>query len=113
MTRKVLIGEVGVDSGQVMITDPCYVKDFKNDEPFLQENELSNGDNFAYSYSGCCDATCNAPHHGQLDYALGHPGAGVVSTTAYGDGVYPVYAEIEDNGTIAALIVEFIGPEDY
>ena len=26
--KKTKIGSVGVDSGQLMITDPCYVKDF-------------------------------------------------------------------------------------
>ena len=29
---KTLIGKVGVDSGQLMVTDPCYIKMFKNNE---------------------------------------------------------------------------------
>lgn len=28
-----LIGRVAVDSGQMMLSDPCYVKDFKHEEP--------------------------------------------------------------------------------
>jgi len=27
--RKVKIGTAGVDSGQLMVTDPCYFEDFK------------------------------------------------------------------------------------
>ena len=29
---KIKLGSVGVDSGQLMVTDPCYVKMFKNNE---------------------------------------------------------------------------------
>ena len=29
---KIKLGNVGVDSGQLMVTDPCYVKIFKNNE---------------------------------------------------------------------------------
>ena len=31
--RKVRLGKVGVDSGQLMITDPCYVRHFNTDYP--------------------------------------------------------------------------------
>ena len=30
--NKVLIGKVGVDSGGLMVTDPCYIKQFKINE---------------------------------------------------------------------------------
>ena len=30
--KKTKIGSVGVDSGQLMISDPCYVKDFIDNE---------------------------------------------------------------------------------
>ena len=29
--KIIYIGSVGVDSGQLMITDPCYVSSFKNE----------------------------------------------------------------------------------
>ena len=31
-TQKIKVGEVGVDSGQVIICDPCYLKGFNLDE---------------------------------------------------------------------------------
>jgi hypothetical protein len=30
--KKIFLGHVGVDSGQLMITDPCYVNDFKSND---------------------------------------------------------------------------------
>ena len=30
--KKIFFGNVGVDSGQLMITDPCYVNDFESNE---------------------------------------------------------------------------------
>ena len=48
----------------------------------------------------------------QFNYDLGHPGLGVVVSTGYGDGVYPVYAEFNDEGRIAAVTVEFIEPDE-
>lgn len=30
--KKIFLGNVGVDSGQLMITDPCYVNDFESNE---------------------------------------------------------------------------------
>ena len=29
---KTLIGKVGVDSGQLMVTDPCYLDRFENND---------------------------------------------------------------------------------
>lgn len=31
-TKRKLLGHFGVDSGQVLIADPCYLKEFKNNE---------------------------------------------------------------------------------
>ncbi len=31
--KKIFLGQVGVDSGQLMITDPCYVRQFNTDYP--------------------------------------------------------------------------------
>ena len=30
--ERIYLGKCGVDSGQLMITDPCYVKDFDNSD---------------------------------------------------------------------------------
>lgn len=90
------IGEVWVDSGQVMIVDPCYLGDWKDNE-FSQENP----EDRSFSYAGACNATLSSGRADQLEHGA------VASSTAYGDGVYPVYAERDPDGTIVRLVIEF------
>ena len=95
------IGSFGVDSGTVLIGDPCYHMDrpdgvvkyplaFGHDwEEFVAMNLLDDDGKLPYW-----------PHtkelHGQL---------GVVSSTGYGDGVYNVYARIEDQRVLEIRIL--------
>ena len=64
MVEKILdcIGEIVVDTGNIVISDPCYIDD----------EEIS-----------------------------------VTIQTAYGDGVYPVYAEKDERGHIKRVLVDF------
>lgn len=101
------IGEVGVDSGQLMVTDPCYIDQEWKREPFLLTRKLERDDAAAvynYSYNGACNATLNGGGHGQLAFAMGHAGAGVAFQTAWGDGGYPVYAEKHDGRIVRVYI---------
>ncbi|SDH21607.1 hypothetical protein SAMN04515691_2724 [Leifsonia sp. 98AMF] len=102
----VYIGEVGVDSGQLMVTDPCYIDQEWKREPFsvARDQEHSVDAIFPYSYNGACNATLNGVGHGQLGYAMGHAGAGVAFRTAWGDGGYPVYAEKHDGRIVRVYV---------
>jgi hypothetical protein len=42
---------------------------------------------------------------------LGNASA-VVFSTGYGDGYYPVYAEFNEDGRIAKVVIEFIGEDE-
>jgi hypothetical protein len=109
ITSTQLIGYVAVDSGQIVITDPGYLNDWGK-EGF---GEAGVGH---YSYGGACSTTLTDKQAGQLNFAAGHAGAGVVSSTGYGDGLYPVYAhfeETEDWGKrVARLEIVFIDDLD-
>ena len=170
LERK-LIGRIGVDSGQAMLCDPCYIgsewKDTEmvdirrhrdkhtgrvfqldlgaissaernilndTDETFpsyeavlstgktanqhgkdgdwedIDDSHLTSAPAREFSYAGCAEATISR-RHGQLDYAMGHAGAGVVFSTGYGDGVYPVYATLSEDGRVAKVEVIFCGEE--
>lgn len=139
------MGEVGVDSGQLMITDPCYIdsewqveefedlrifKDietgityqFRKDFNIFTDkikgfevdvNELISSGRFEqleivkeknYSYAGACAATGSVDGYGEMNYKLGHSGAGVVFRTAFGDGVYQVYGEKYDGKLIRVYV---------
>ena len=100
-----LIGHVGVDSGQVIVTDPCYLSDWKANDFSVQGTKLD------YSYEGACNATLG--ENGGAE--IGSGTQGVASRTAYGDGCYPVFQIIGDDGTVEGLFVDFSGmtePED-
>lgn len=115
----VLLGEVGVDSGQLMVTDPSYIDDewiggdhsgdeawsAREDAPTLTlvQNEETNQVPQPFSYRGAVTAT-NSSGYGELRYRMGHPGAGVVFGTAWGDGVYPIYGELHDGRIVRAYI---------
>ena len=72
MSTEKLIGHCGVDSGQIMIVDPCYIIDNK----FTDEQ-----------YDECCQVTLSDDQAGPVMRNLA-----VVSTSGIGDGYYPVYA---------------------
>lgn len=45
LSKAKLIGKCGVDSGQLLITDPCYVRDFiSNDYQDIRQYKNSQGD---------------------------------------------------------------------
>jgi hypothetical protein len=98
MADKVLLGNFAVDSGQVMIGDPCYLDDFKNDD--YKEDGVQND----YSYSGVCATTTTKENGGEL--SVNGVSLAVVSSTGMGDGVYPVYA-IKENGRIKEITIKF------
>ena len=89
---------VGVDSGQILICDPCYIKngfniDFKRDEP---SDKLD--------YNGCCHASLSKQQAGMA-------GLGVCSSTGFGDGEYPVHIYYQ-HGRVSKIVIEFQGDEE-
>lgn len=97
-----LVGHVGVDSGQVMICDPCYIdsswkkKDWKDTEDFKKKC-VENTNKF--NYLGACQATLSKELAGQFELA-------VASSSGWGDGEYPVYATYQ-GGRVKKLEVVF------
>ena len=86
--KKKLLGFFGVDSGQVMIGDPGYLHDWK-------DNEIGDEGYGHYSWAGACATTLTAERGGTLVNKIGAELA-VVSNTGIGDGVYPVVAHLSD-----------------
>lgn len=100
-----LIGRFGVDSGQAMVGDPCYLDNWKNwnrDETPFENYEKAK---YEYSYLGACNATLTDGYG-----VLGH-GSAVAFNTGYGDGSYPVFAKIED-GRVMKIVIDFEGDMD-
>lgn len=102
-TGLVHIGSFGVDSGQAMVGDPCYLDTWKpwNSEEHNFEDHVNHEGEFGYL--GACNATLKEGY-GELGL-----GSGVVFTTGYGDGVYPVYAEFNEDARISKIVIDFEG----
>jgi len=101
-----LIGHFAVDSGQAMVGDPCYLDEWElwNDKAESFElHEQKAGD---YGYLGASGTTLK---NGYGELGLGKS---VVFNTGYGDGYYPVYAQLTEDGRVAKVVIEFIGDDE-
>ena len=100
------IGTFGVDSGQVLITDPCYVKKFVGDDKQVYDEKkikkMQKTKKFEYSYNGACARTLGKSQGGSI--GIGHDG--VVASTGYGDGEYTVRALYRE-GRVKELRIKF------
>ena len=89
-----IIGYCAVDSGQIMLIDPCYLsywKDTESDDKNAQEE----------SYATACKLTLSKEQAGQIGDCYA-----VVTTSGYGDGCYPVYASYQE-GRIKSVTIKF------
>ena len=81
----------------------------KSPNELLEEGRLAEvpppppPETYSYSYNGACQATLSQGY-GELAYRLGHAGAGVVFSSGWGDGMYPVYGEKHDGRIMRVYI---------
>jgi hypothetical protein len=105
---KKKIGSITVDAGICWIGDPCYIlhkdnppksigKDWDDFVDILYDGRFDGVDGSKEFFHDGCDSG---------------PGLGVVVQTGYGDGVYPVYAELNDKGRVKRVYVDFFYEED-
>lgn len=101
------VGFCWVDSGSIMLADPCYMstRDASHTvdtwDEFLKltwPKDFGNGQG-----PSVYDKASNA---------LQQPGLGVIVSSGYGDGEYPVYVKRNEEGRIAEARIVFIGDED-
>jgi len=106
------IGEVGVDSGMILITDPHYIKtqwEPGEPDPTIDLNRLrfESVPPQLLGYDGCRKLALSRDGGGQLIYREGHAGAGVVVKSGDSDGVFGVYVKRKDD-LIVAVKVELV-----
>jgi hypothetical protein len=104
-----LIGDIGVDSGQIMICDPCYIESsWEDDNDFSPgSSKREKPENTNFSYAGACETTLAKSQAGIIG-----PGLGAVTSSGFGDGRYPVYVEFSDEGAwgrrVKSMTIVFI-----
>jgi hypothetical protein len=99
-----LVGHIGVDAGLCWIGDPCYI---------MGEDASDN----PQTWDDFCKSLGNEhPTMKSFNYTAGHEGLGVCVSTGFGDGSYPVYATISDEGEwgkrIKSITVVFIEEDE-
>jgi len=91
-TKIIEIGYTPVDSGQIMLVDPCYAlgspkEEIKSYEEFVEDNEAKG---FYDKYKNGFDV--------DLGIGIKHKYGVVVTGFGYiGDGIYPVTVEMVDD----------------
>lgn len=111
-TIRIHIGYICVDSGQIILGDPAYLKEWGGHEYHVNRPG-------EYSYAGACSATMTTGA-GILGNVGSHPngswgsenngmptGLAAAVATGYGDGCYPVIVTYNDSGRISAVSVLF------
>lgn len=99
---KTLIGNIGVDAGICWIGDPCYILHTQDRKPEIL------GD----SWPAFCDKLEALKFDQKAGVSFGftpeHEGLGVVVHTGYGDGEYPVYADVDEKtGLVRSVTIKF------
>jgi hypothetical protein len=85
-------GYISVDSGQIMIIDPCYIK---------KDFESESTDKAGLNYAGACAVTLSENLCGEFG------GLAFASSTYSGDGEYPVYVKRDRYGKILSVKIKF------
>ena len=99
MTEWELVGEAGVDSGQIIVVDPCYV--INDEAELLKFAESKDFNDIDATYDDLLkerDKNKNA-----LTVAFKD---GIVTNTGYGDGSYKVYIKKENMGQWGERVME-------
>jgi len=85
-------GEVSVDSGQILLIDPCYIEESFPDGTGVGPHDLN--------YKGVCRVTLGNSGCGEVG------GLAFATSSGYGDGVYPVYVA-RRGGRIMSIRIDF------
>jgi len=92
------VGEVSVDSGQILICDPCYLRDHGLSEELCDEiYQATIGKNL------CGPAVNTQMRNTDKQFPLGF-----ATRTGYGDGGYKVFVKHNGEGRVAEIKIVFI-----
>jgi len=101
-----IIGYFAVDSGQIMIGDPCYLDEWKLWDSDKQKFEAYESRIGEYGYLGACATTMANP------YGVLGDGKGIVVDTQ-GDGTFPIYAIMDrETNKVAQILIDFMDTLD-
>ena len=95
------VGTTCVDSGTIVITDPCYVMNDCKESDCKCNNHLD--------YDDFCTRYGKALEKGR-DYvplSNSNEALGTIHSTRYGDGIYPIIATYDNKDMVVSIRVDF------
>ena len=104
-TRWERIGIAAMDTACLMITDPCYVRHY--DESNQEPVEISSSKQ-AYDAMKT-PGTDKENEHGQINFRMGHAGAGVIMHSPHGDGSVAIWAKLDARNRVRSVFFSFDG----
>ena len=89
--KRIKLGIVGVDSGQLLICDPCYLQSegLETSERLINSAPIQKGDK----------------NHKQIFNTIGAE-VGIKFDSGYGDGAYSVYGYVNKHGAIVKVEIK-------
>ena len=115
-----VIGRIGVDSGQIMISDPCYIKSEDLGDGHLHYDTDVNG-NMTFKNDPTMEKEVKNLYTNMCEITLGEEPFGIYpnesrgglhfgSSTMYGDGVYNIFGIfVNDSIRPSGLFIDFEG----
>jgi hypothetical protein len=97
-SRIVEIGALPVDAGAMMLSDPCYVLP----DPAAPEQRDPK------IWDRMCRKFGDKPYVFFSSYDDSREDSNVLVVNTGGDGFFPVYAELDENGEVAAITIRFL-----
>ena len=97
-------GEAAVDSGQLALIDPMYIETC-----WARRGESHGPRTGDMHYEAACERSEGGQGYGGLSNGVAQYDLAFVTSTAFGDGVYPVYVQTDDDGCVVAMQVRFDG----
>lgn len=94
-----LVGHFSVDAGLCWIGDPCYCV-----TPDCTEHPAQTWHEFC---DKLIDTDFDKKGSMSFNFPKGHGGLGILVSTGYGDGSYPVYIRKNDEGRVIEVRIKF------
>jgi hypothetical protein len=98
LDELIYAGSFSVDSGQAIVGDPSYLPDY---DPNTNDEWNPEGKEGQYSYQGI-SATTLKDNYGTIN-----DGSAVAFSTGYGDGLYPVYVQLNEDNRVVLAVIDF------
>jgi hypothetical protein len=98
--KRISLGHIAVDSGQLMITDPCRI-----DEHWKKEDYDPKSKPTPFSYNDISQKTQKGVHSSNFTQSK-MPGAIIHFSSGFGDGLYQVWGYQDESGRIVKVDID-------